>query len=114
MAEVFVHKVTLSSGKVVLLRDPKIKDQELASQVASTKAKGDNAFTYGMALQKEMLKMLLVQVNDKRPSAIEVEDLDGLFTYAEYMQCLKVVAKVAGLEDGEMGNFQIELQKTGN
>jgi hypothetical protein len=114
MSEVFVHKITLSTGKVVLLRDPKIKDQELATQAASSKVKGDNAFAYGFALQKEMLKMLLVQINDKKPSAVEVEDLDGLFTYAEFMQCLKVVAKVAGLEDTEMGNFKIELQKHGS
>lgn len=114
MTEVFVHKITLSTGKVVLLRDPKIKDQELAAQAASTKVKGDNAFAYGMALQKELLKMLLVKVGEKQPTAIEVEDLDGLFSYGEYMQCLKVVAKVAGLEDTDMGNFQIELQKHGS
>lgn len=112
MSEVFVHKVTLSTGKVVLVRDPKIRDQELATKAASNLVKGDNAFAYGMALQKEMLKMLLVKIDDHQPSAIQVEDLDSLFSYAEFMQLLKVVAKVAGLEE-DLGNFKLELQKHG-
>lgn len=113
MAEQFVHKITLSSGKVVLLRDPKIKDQELATRAASALVKGDNAFAFGMAMQKEMLKLLLAQVGDKKPTATEAEDLDGLFTFGEYTQCLKAVAKIAGMED-DLGNFQIEQHKLGS
>lgn len=112
MSEVFVHKATLSTGKIVLIREPKIKDNELASRAAAASVKSDSAFAYGMALQKELLKLLLVKVGEVQPTAIQVEDLDSLFTYAEFMQCLKVVAKVAGLED-DMGNFQIEMQKHG-
>lgn len=112
MAEIFVHKVTLSSGKVVLIREPKIKDQELATRAAATVVKSDSAFAYGMALQKELLKLLLVKVGDIQPTALQIEDLDSLLSYSEFMQCLKAVGKIAGLED-DMGNFQIEMQKHG-
>lgn len=112
--ETFVSKVTLSTGKVVLIREPKIKDQELATRAASATVKGDNAFNMGMAMQKEMLKLLIVKVNETSPKATELEDLDGLFSYSEYMQLIKVVGKVAGLED-DLGNaFKIEMQKLGS
>ncbi len=112
MAEVFVHKVTLSTGKIVLVREPKIKDQDLATRAASSTVKNDNAFSMGMAMQRELLKLLIVQVDAVAPKAIQLEDLDSLFTYGEFMQMSKVVGKIAGLED-DLGNFKIELQKHG-
>lgn len=112
--ETFVHKVTLSTGKIVLVREPKIKDQELATRAAAATVKGDNAFNMGMAIQKEMLKLLIVRVNENLPKAAELEDLDGMFSYGEYMQMLKVVGKVAGMDD-DLGNaFKIEQQKHGS
>jgi len=111
--ETFVHKVTLSTGKIVLVRDPEIRDQEMAGRVAASTVKGDSPFLMALGMQKEMLKMLVVQINGKAPTVVELENLDGLFSYAEYQQMIKVVGKVAGLED-DLGNFKIELQKHGS
>lgn len=110
--EVFVHKVTLGSGKTVMLRDPRIKDQELAIQAASTTVGSDNQVVLAVGMQKELLKMLLVQVNDKKLEVAQKEDLDSLFSYMEYNQLLQVLEKLTGGAE-KMGNFQMELVNSG-
>ncbi len=52
--QVSVYKVTLSSKKVVLLRELKIKHQELAAQAASPKSNGDTTL-FALLSQKELL-----------------------------------------------------------
>jgi hypothetical protein len=95
MSTMNVTKVTLTSGKVVLLRDIKIKHTELAAQEAAPKANGD-ANVLSMLMQKILVRMLIVKINDKQPSATELEDMDELFTMAEYGQILQVVKKLTG------------------
>lgn len=87
-------KVTLSSKKVVLLRQPKIKHQSQAVQVASQKVKSENNLVLGSELQQELLKILLISVDDKTLTGSQKEDLDSIFTIGEYQQCLKVVNKL--------------------
>ena len=111
MGELNVHKVTLSSGKVVLLREVKIKDQELAAQAASSRAGEDNKLALAIGMQKEMLKMLIVQVDGSQVTPVQLEDLDAVFSYAEYMQLVNVLGKLTG--DESLGNAQIELVTSG-
>jgi hypothetical protein len=110
MAEVMVHKVVLSSGKEVLLRDMKIKDQELAAQAAGQRA-GENQMAMAMGMQQELIKLLLVQVDGKDIPAPERENLDSLFSYQEYQQVSQVLSKLMGTED--VGKFQMELVPSG-
>lgn len=101
MTEEFVHKVTLSTGKVVLLKPMKIKYQNLAIQAVGKKA-GDNQNLAGALIQTELLKILISQVDGKALDPKQMEDLDAIFEYAEYQQLLKVLNKLAGGEqEGE-------------
>lgn len=95
-----VVKVTLSSKKVVLLREPTIRHTELAAQAAAPRAGGD-PHVLGMMANKEMLKFLIVKIDDKMPSRSELENLDKLFTLKEYGQLQKVVQKLGGSEGNE-------------
>jgi len=113
MAELNVHKVTLGSKKVIYLREPKIKDQELATQLAGKYVKDDNRIGLAMAIQKEMLKMLLVKIDDNELSGPDKEDLDKLLSYQDYMQLQMVMGKITGGSEEELGNFEMEMITSG-
>jgi hypothetical protein len=98
-------KFTLSSKKVVVLREPLIRDQELALELASAKAKNETMI--GVYAQKELLKMLLISVDGKTLSATEREQLDKHFTFSEWMQVQKALKKVAG--DDALGEPELEI-----
>lgn len=99
--ETTVYKFTLSSKKEIYLREPKMSDSESAIQIAGLKA-GDNMALLGLITQKEIFKKLLVKVNNSSPSMSEKENLDGLFTFKEWSQCLQALGKVT---DGDEGNL---------
>lgn len=92
-----VHKVTLGSGKVVLLRDIKIKHYELAMKAAGHKA-GKNELLAGFSSSCELLKMLIVQIDGKDVSKSGVEDLDALFSASEFRQLSKFLDKLQQAE----------------
>ena len=106
-----VFKVTLSTKKVVLLRELKIKHQELAAMAASPKAAGDNSM-FALLMQKELIKQLIVQINGQAIKPVQLEDLDSLFSFGEYTQLNQVLNKLAGGDDA-MGKFQIEVVSSG-
>jgi hypothetical protein len=108
-----VAKVTLSSGKVVHLREMRIKHTETAAELAGPRA-GENRALLGMLVQKELLKLLILDVDGRKLSGTEVEDLDALFTFGEYSQLLKVVDQLTG-GAGDMGKqAQLEIVSYGN
>jgi hypothetical protein len=98
MSAMNVTKVTLSTKKVVLLRELKIKHTELAAQEVSSRAGGD-ANVLGLLMQKALVKQLIVQIDGKPVTSAELEDLDNLLTIGEYGQLLKVVRKLMGDDD---------------
>lgn len=98
-------RVVLGTKKEVVLRFPKIRDQDMAMQLAAGKAK-DNAFLVATHASKELLKILLLQIDGRSISRQEVEKLDDLFSLGEYNQLLQVVGKLTGGSD--MGEFQME------
>lgn len=108
-ASVMCHKVTLNTKKIVLLRDPKIKDQELAGQLSG--ANTDNVLSTSMLFQKEMIKILLLEVDGKKLSAIQKEDLDALFTLREYAELTFVIKQLMG--DSAAGKPLMELVPVG-
>lgn len=105
----FVTKVTLSSNKVVLLREPRIADQELAAQAAARTIKSDNPVALAIGMQKELIKQLVVQIDEKQPRPSELEALDNFFSYREYMELASVVSKVAGL--GEIAGNEVKTEQ---
>lgn len=105
--QIMVNKVVLSTGKEVLLREIEIRHTELAAQAAAPRS-GNNETVLGINMQKELLKLLIVQVNGGKPSGAEMENLDKLFTFIEYKQLMQVLKKMAG-EDDQAGKFQLEV-----
>ena len=110
--KVACYKFTLPSKKVIIIREPKISDTRTASQVAGRKA-GTNQVHCNVLLQEEMIKLLLVSINDNKLSSIQKEDLDSLFTMKEYGYVLKCVQQVGG-GDEEEGEPQMEIVTTGD
>ena len=106
-----VHKVVLSSKKEVLLREMKIKYQNLALKAIGQRG-GDNNMLTDSLMQQELLKILIVQVDGKPVDSKVLEQLDEVFAYAEYMQLLQVVNKISG--GNELGEFQTEIVPIGS
>ena len=98
--ETLVHKVTLSSGKVVLLRELKIKHTKLAARAAGGKNTNNTALM-GIEMQEELLRMLIAKVDEVVPSHAQLLDLDSLFSVSEYTQLAKVVSGMMGGDEGE-------------
>ena len=98
MAEQMVTKVTLGSGKVVLLREVKIKHTDLAAMAASPRANGD-ANVLMMLMHKELVKLLICQIDGKTPSSSELEDLDGLMSVLDFAQLSSVIRQLTGGSD---------------
>lgn len=94
-------KIVLTSKKEVIMRPMRISDSELAAQAVGKKA-GDNQILMQILLQKEIVKNLLLEIDGKKVTAAEREDLNELFTPAEYGQLLKVINKMSGGDD--LGN----------
>lgn len=95
MAKQQVVKVTLSSGKVVLLHQVKISHTEQAAEMCSRRANGDSNLLQ-VFMNKALIQILLFQVDGKELTAAQKEDLDSIFSVAEYSQLLKVVGKISG------------------
>jgi hypothetical protein len=102
-----VFKFTLPTGKVIMLREPKIMDLEVSAQIAG-KTAGDNKALLGLILQKEQLKRLLVEIDGKKPTMTEKEQLDNLLTFKEYSFALKAVQMVTG-DDEDEGKLTMEF-----
>lgn len=108
-----VYKFTLSSKKVIFLREPKMRDSENAIKVAGMKAGEKNVALLGLLTQKEMFKSLLVQVNDNKLKMSEKEKLDSMFSFKEWNQCMKALHKVTS-EDEEGNELEAEIVTIGD
>lgn len=96
-----VTKFVLNEKTTIYLREPRIDDTEKSAQIAGKKAGGDNQAHLAILLQKEMLKTLLVQVNDKKLTLSDKEQLEKVLTYREYTMATKALQMVLG--DGDEG-----------
>jgi hypothetical protein len=106
--EQLVHKITLSTKKVVMLREPKIKHQELAQKAIGKRA-SDDQMLYATLMQKELLKILLHSVDGKPVDQVKLsseDGLDDLFSFGEYAQINQALGQVMG---GATGEVQSEL-----
>jgi len=109
------HKFTLASGKTVVMREPEIYDLELAAQLAGQKAKENNQIHAQVLIQKETLRLLILEIDGKKLSGTEKEKLfgrgDKTFSLVEYSQALKAVAMLTGGEEA-VGNPKMDLIAT--
>ena len=88
-------QVTLSTGKVVILRHPKIVDMEDASMVAGHGIQGNNP-GMGVKLNRQLISRLLLQVNGKNLTLVETEQMDALFTVPEFLQLTQAINEAMG------------------
>ena len=95
-----VNKFTLATGKEIYLREPLIDDTEKAAQVAGKKAGTENHALLGLLIQKEMLKLLLVRVDELDLKLSDKENLGKFFSYKEYQQALKALIMILGDDSG--------------
>lgn len=105
-----VSKFTLSTNKVIYLREPQIGDTEYAMKIAGKQAGPENQGYLSVLFQKEMVKLLLVQVDDKKLGLTEKQQLKSLFTFKEWTQVQKAVQ--AMVDDGDSGNFELTPEIT--
>lgn len=106
MASQAAYKLTLKSGKTVTVREFKIKHTEQAAELAGARA-GTNPALLQVLVQKEIVKLLIVEVNGKALTGAEKEDLDSVFTTREYGEVVKGIDEIT--EGGEkLGKPQIE------
>lgn len=104
-------KVTLPSGKVVLLREMKVRFEDLALKSVGNKA-GKNEMYSQKLVGDEMLKLLLISVDGKKPAPLELENIDEMFAYRDIIALRKVVHKITGAEEGETQALDIEMVKS--
>src|SRR3990172_8270304 len=96
-----VYKVMLPSKKVVLLREMKVRYEDLALQTVGRTA-GKNEMLAHKKVGDEMLKLLIVQVDGKKPTSVELEKMDDMFDYRDISSLRAVVKKICGVEEGEI------------
>jgi hypothetical protein len=95
-----VHKVTLATGKVVLICEPKMRHMKLAEKLA-------NGNMTGLVFQEELLKQLIQKVDEQEIKKPDLLDLDELFSLAEIMQLYSFLGKLLG--GGTIQETQSEL-----
>lgn len=91
-------KITLNSGRTVILKPLQIKYYKSAAQAAS-KLAGNNQVLLSMYLQDELVKLLMVELGGKTLSAAEKESFDNLFNPEEYRQVMMIVEEMIGSVD---------------
>ncbi len=87
--------IEFESGKKVELRAVQIRDVQNASASAAKHGQGD-AMAFQIALQSELLKILLVKINDQPLSATEKEALDDHLELSEYMALQAQMQELVG------------------
>lgn len=104
-------KVVLSGGKEVLLKEMKLKYQNLALQAVGNKGK-DNQLLAGSLMLQELMKILIVKIDDKEIKPSQLEALDEIFTFKQIQQLQSVIGKLLGGDDNE-GELQTEFVSIG-
>lgn len=101
----------MSGGKEVLLREMKMKYQNLALQAVGNKAK-DNQLLAGSLMIQELIKILIIKIDNKEVKASALESLDDIFSYKQLQQLQQVVGKLMGGDD-DLGELTTEFVSIG-
>lgn len=106
MDKLDVIRVTLQTGKVVLLREMQMKYEDLAMRAVGDRA-GKNEMLMGKMMQDELMKILIVDVDGKKLTQQELEKLDSVFKYPEIISLRKVMSKLMGVEETNDPKFEL-------
>jgi hypothetical protein len=98
--EVMCVKATLSSGKTVLIREMTIDDTEKCAEKVASRA-GDSAALLNVLTQKELIKTLIVKIDDHVLKLADKENLKAFLNMQEYGEVVRAVSKMVGAESKE-------------
>jgi hypothetical protein len=111
-----VYSVVLNADsekeKTVYLRKWKIKYKGQCMKSALSRAGGDKDHALSV-LDEEMLKMLLVSINNKELGASDKEDLDELFEPAEFYSLMQILPDITGMPAEGVAAPQVKIAFTG-
>jgi len=88
-------KCTLSTNRVVILREFELRHQRAAVEVAGARANNNQALL-GMLIQDEILKQLVVSIDGEKVSRPKLETIDRIFSAVEYRELMKVIEQMVG------------------
>lgn len=95
MSDALLIKATLSTKRVVIMRQFTMKHQRTATEIAGNRAQGNQALL-GMVMQEELLKLMLQSIDGQAVSGPKKENLDALVTPHEYRELMKVIESQIG------------------
>jgi len=98
---------TAGQERKIGIRPMQISDYEQAAQAAAL-TNPSNQFVFGILLQKELTKLLLVSVDGKKLTGMEKENLGGVLAHEEYL----AVNEYVGSLMGKSKLVRVEFQKT--
>lgn len=100
-------KVTMRSGRVAVLREPKILDMELCAKKVG-RDKGLNPAEAQIKLQNELLRLLLLQIDGDEMTHDKKNDLDSILTFNEWADLQRMVQKLTG-DDSAGEELAVEM-----
>lgn len=95
-----VYRVSLPSGKVIHMREMKMKYEDLAMQAVGTRGKGNEAYQQKL-MADELMKILLVDVDGKVLAPADREKLNDILDYRDIVAVRKIMLKITGSDEGE-------------
>lgn len=107
--EVLCHRVAFTRNgkeyKSVMFRESKISDNERAIRSAAGRlGKNPSGMLEQYVVNVELLKLLIVKVNDQKVDRSRLEALDGMFTNKEFKIIQQRLMEIEGDADGEAGD----------
>ena len=94
------HQVQLSTGKVVILRTPKMKDIREAIKNSGASDLNQMAISWGMS--EELVKQIIHQIDGNDVTLTQRQQLDELMSLQENMQLMSyVVEHMTGMGGAE-------------
>ena len=91
------HKLTLSSGREVILEEMSIAHEDRATEMLSSRYK-DNPTMVIFGAAKELMKMLVLQIDGKPLTAIQSEQIDTVLDRTEYKQVEAYINKMRSID----------------
>lgn len=90
-----VNKVTLSTGRVVILKELEMRDDENATLLAAKKA-GDSPLAFSIFMLTELTKILVLEIDGKKLTAQDKLQIDKTLSRQEFQEVRQVVGKLMG------------------
>lgn len=109
---IMVHKITLPTGKTVIIKDVDIGDEEMAAKIAM-KNGGDSGAGAGYFLVNELTKMLILEIDGKKLSGTDKTMIKRFLSYQEFTLVRNAVGKLMTGEETAQPTITTEFVTSG-